>query len=52
MGKYRRSDLSLQLDAFKIEGCDDKHIFNDKISGATSQRVGLDACLSIVIEKW
>ncbi len=39
-------DLSLQLDAPKNEGCDDKHIFTDKISGATSQRVGLDACLS------
>jgi len=39
-------NLSLQLDALKIEGCDDKHIFTDKISGATSQRVGLDACLS------
>lgn len=39
-------DLALQLDALKNEGCDDKHIFTDKISGATSQRVGLDACLS------
>ena len=38
-------DLALQLDALKNEGCDDKHIFTDKISGATSQRVGLDACL-------
>ncbi len=39
-------ELALQLDALKNEGCDDKHIFTDKISGATSQRVGLDACLS------
>jgi len=39
-------DLALQLDALKNEGCDDKHVFTDKISGATSQRVGLDACLS------
>lgn len=39
-------DLALQLDALKNEGCKDKHIFTDKISGATSRRVGLDACLS------
>lgn len=39
-------DLALQLDALKNEGCADNHIFTDKISGATSQRVGLDACLS------
>lgn len=25
-------DLALQLDALKIEGCDEKHIFTDKIS--------------------
>jgi len=38
-------DLVLQLYSLKNESCNDKNIFADKISGSTSQRVGLDACL-------
>lgn len=39
-------DLSLQLNALKKAGCDESLIFTDKISGAKSERPGLDACLS------
>ncbi len=38
-------DLSLQTDALKEAGCTAKNIFTDKISGARSNRPGLDACL-------
>lgn len=38
-------DLRLQIDALKNGGVDPKLIFTDKLSGATSERPGLDACL-------
>lgn len=39
-------ELNLQLDALQKYGCEDVHIFTDKISGAKAQRPGLDACLA------
>lgn len=39
-------ELNLQLDALQKDGCEDAHIFTDKISGAKAQRPGLDACLA------
>ena len=41
-------ELDLQLDALKKYGCENKHIFTDKISGAKSSRPGLDKCLDIL----
>lgn len=38
-------DLSSQLDALRKHGCPDNLIFRDKVSGATRERPGLDACL-------
>lgn len=38
-------DLALQLDALKQAGCADEHLFTDKISGAKTERPGLDACV-------
>ncbi|NQV28321.1 MAG: recombinase family protein [Rhodopirellula sp.] len=38
-------ELRLQVDALKNGGVDAKLIFTDKLSGATSERPGLDACL-------
>lgn len=38
-------DVTLQLDALREAGCRDALIFIDKISGAKSQRPGLDACI-------
>lgn len=39
-------ELGLQLDALKQADCAESNIFTDKISGAKSDRPGLDACLS------
>ena len=38
-------DLNLQIDALKKGGCRGDRIFVDKVSGARSQRPGLEACL-------
>lgn len=38
--------LSLQIDALKEAGCD--KIYTDKVSGAKSERPGLDKCLEIL----
>lgn len=38
-------DVELQLDALRESGCRDELIFIDKVSGARSNRPGLDACL-------
>jgi len=40
--------LSLQIDALEQEGC--TRIFTDKVSGAKSERKGLDDCLSALSE--
>ncbi len=39
-------DVQLQLDALKKAGCDETNIFTDKVSGARTDRPGLDACLA------
>ena len=39
-------NLSLQIDALIRFGVEPNDIFSDKISGATSERPGLDSCLS------
>jgi DNA invertase Pin-like site-specific DNA recombinase len=44
VSKYDQ-DLSLQMDALKKGGCRRDQIFVDKVSGARSQRPGLEACL-------
>ena len=41
-------ELHLQIDALKQAGCTDELIFTDKVSGAKSNRPGLDACLKNV----
>jgi len=38
-------DLQLQVDSLRNNGVDAKLIFTDRLSGATSERPGLDACL-------
>ena len=38
-------DLTLQIDALRTHGVDEALIFTDKISGARSERPGLDRCL-------
>ncbi len=38
-------NLDLQIDALEAAGCDRTLVFVDKISGAKSERPGLDACL-------
>jgi len=38
-------EVHLQIDALKQAGCTDKLIFTDKVSGAKTERPGLDACL-------
>ncbi len=38
-------ELDLQLDALKKAGCRKDLIFTDKVSGAKSERPGLEACL-------
>jgi DNA invertase Pin-like site-specific DNA recombinase len=38
-------ELALQLDALKKAGCKKDLIFKDKVSGAKSERPGLDECL-------
>lgn len=39
-------DLALQLDALIAAGCDKKHIYQDKQSGAKAERPGLASALS------
>ncbi|WP_198595222.1 recombinase family protein [Vibrio splendidus] len=43
-------ELHLQIDALITEGCAEKHIFADKVSGAKSDRPGLEACISTLQE--
>jgi DNA invertase Pin-like site-specific DNA recombinase len=38
-------DVDLQLDALREAGCHVELIFVDKVSGAKSQRPGLEACI-------
>lgn len=38
-------NLDLQIDALQKAGCERKNIFIDKISGAKSDRPGLNECL-------
>lgn len=42
----QEQELQLQLDALEKAGCTKPQIFVDKISGAKTQRPGLDECLS------
>ena len=44
----QEQELQLQLDALENSGCEKSQIFVDKISGAKTQRPGLDECLSIL----
>ncbi len=39
-------DLQLQIDALRKAGCAEEHIFIDKVSGARTERPGLNACLN------
>ncbi|MCU7939784.1 MAG: recombinase family protein [gamma proteobacterium symbiont of Bathyaustriella thionipta] len=39
-------NLDLQIDALKKAGCQKKDIFIDKVSGAKSERPGLNACMN------
>lgn len=41
-------DVQLQMDALKKAGCDEDYIFVDKVSGARTDRPGLDACLTLL----
>jgi DNA invertase Pin-like site-specific DNA recombinase len=41
-------DLQLQIDALRKAGCAEEHIFIDKVSGARTERPGLNACLNIL----
>lgn len=41
-------DVNLQIDALTKAGCKKEHIFIDKISGAKSERPGLNNCLEIL----
>ena len=41
-------DVQLQMDALKQAGCDEDYIFVDKVSGARTDRPGLDACLTML----
>lgn len=47
VSKYDQ-DLNLQVDALLNFGCKKKDIFTDHISGAKSERVGLNKCLKIL----
>lgn len=42
----QEQELQLQLDALEKAGCDLNHIFVDKISGAKTERPGLNKCLA------
>jgi DNA invertase Pin-like site-specific DNA recombinase len=42
----QEQELQLQLDALEKEGCQKSKIFIDKISGAKTERPGLEKCLS------
>ncbi|MCF6768590.1 recombinase family protein [Thiotrichales bacterium 19S11-10] len=41
-------DVKLQIDALRQAGCDLNYIFTDKISGAKSERPGLNKCLAVL----
>ena len=41
-------EINLQLDALKAEGCLEKNIFIDKVSGSKKERLGLTKALSIL----
>lgn len=43
-----RQSTDLQRDALKLAGVDDRHIFEDRASGAHDRRPGLDDCLKYV----
>ena len=43
-------ELNLQLDALKKAGCADRDIFIDRASGAKTERVGLQKCLSSLVK--
>lgn len=43
-------DLQLQIDALLKAGCQKSDIYIDKVSGAKTERPGLDACLKILQE--
>lgn len=42
----QEQDLQLQLDALEKTGCEKNNIFLDKISGAKTERPGLEKCLA------
>ena len=41
-------DVKLQLDALKKAGCSEENIFIDHVSGARSNRPGLEKCLNVL----
>ncbi|QBD75160.1 recombinase family protein [Ktedonosporobacter rubrisoli] len=41
-------DLQLQIDALRKAGCAEEHIFIDKVSGARTERPGLNASLELL----
>ena len=43
-------DVKLQIDALAKAGCSKNMIFIDKISGAKSERPGLEQCLAALTE--
>ena len=43
-------NLDLQIDALKKAGCHKKDIFVDKVSGAKSDRPGLNSCIESLNE--
>lgn len=49
VSKYDQ-DLNLQIDALLDFGCERENIFIDHISGAKSERPGLNKCLSVLQE--
>ena len=43
-------NLDLQINSLREIGCDERHIFSDKVSGSKSQRPGLDRCLQNLVK--